>query len=73
MLNYHIGQILRGFDYVDNKYKRQALFVVSVLTAKPVFVVSVLTAKPVFTVSVGLGVFQKDISPIFVNLENEII
>ena len=38
---------------------RQALFVVSVLTAKPVFVVSVLTAKPVFVVSVGLRVFQK--------------
>ena len=40
-------------------YYWQALFVVSVLTAKPVFVVSVLTAKPVFVVSVGLRVFQK--------------
>jgi len=36
--------------------QRQALFVVSVLMAKPVFVVSVLTAKPVFVVSVGLRV-----------------
>ena len=39
---------------------RQALFLVSVLTAKPVFVVSVLTAKPVFVVSVGLKMFQKN-------------
>jgi len=37
----------------------QALFVVSVLTAKAVFVVSVLTAKPVFVVSVENRVFQK--------------
>ena len=45
---------------------RQALFLVSVLTAKPVFVVSVLTAKTVFVVSVGLRVFQKiKILPIF--------
>ena len=41
--------------------ERQALFVVSVLTAKSVFVVSVLTAKPVFVVSVGLRVFQKNL------------
>ena len=51
-------------------FKRQALFIVSVLMAKPVFVVSVLTAKPVFivsvltakpllVVSVGLRMFQK--------------
>ena len=42
--------------------KRQALFVVSVMTAKPVFVVSVLTAKSVFVVSVGLRVFQKNLN-----------
>ena len=41
---------------------RQALFVVSVMTAKPVFVVSVLTAKSVFVVSVGLRVFQKNLN-----------
>ena len=42
-------------------YLRQALFVVSVLMAKPVFVVSVLTAKPIFVVSVGLRVFKKNL------------
>ena len=55
-------------------YYRQALFIVSVLMAKPVFVVSVLTAKPVFVVGVGLKVFQKSkVYQFFVNLENEII
>ena len=39
----------------------QALFVVSVLKAKPIFVVSVLMAKPVFVVSVGFRVFQKNL------------
>ena len=51
------------FNYYPKKQncikKRQALFVVSVLTAKPVFVVSVLIAKPVYVVSMGLRVFQK--------------
>ncbi len=41
----------------NSKKVRQALFVVSVKTAKPVFVVSVLTAMPVFVVSVGHRVF----------------
>ena len=43
----------------DNIYIRQALFVVSVLMAKPVFVVSVLIVEPVFLASVGLRVFKK--------------
>ena len=58
------------FEYSSLLKNRQALFIVSVLTAKPVFVVSVLaakpvfvvsvlTAKPVFVVSVGFRVFQK--------------
>ena len=67
-------------------FKRQALFVVSVLTTKPVFVVSVFTAKPLFIVSVftlkpvfvksvGHRVFKKikSLPIIFVNLKNEII
>ena len=52
-------------DYIRHPHYailfRQALFVVSVLTAKSVFVVSVLTAKPVFVVSVGFRVFQKNL------------
>ena len=56
----HLVEIKQGFLYsLYYILVRQALFVVSVLTAKPVFVVSVLTAKPVFVVSVGLRVFQK--------------
>ena len=54
---------------------RQALFIVSVLKAKPVFVVSVMTAKPLFVVRVGLRVFQKNqkLTKFFVNLKNKII
>ena len=37
--------------------KRQALFIVSMFTAKPVLIMSVFTVKPVFVVSVGLRVF----------------
>ena len=40
---------------------RQALFVVSILTAKSVFVVSVLTAIHVLAVSMRLWVFQKNL------------
>lgn len=47
--------------YSSNIYIKQALFVVSMLTAKPVFVVSVLFTKAVFVVSVGLRVFQKNL------------
>jgi len=39
--------------------QRQALFVESVFTAKPVFINSVFTVKSVFVNSVELGVFQK--------------
>ena len=52
---------LQGTVYCTYINKRQALFVVSVLTAKPVFVVSVLIAKPVYVVSMGLRVFQKNL------------
>ena len=49
------------FRILSSFTERQALFVVSMMTAKPVFVVSVLTAKPIFVVSVGLRVFQKNL------------
>ena len=51
----HIYDNYRDSEYLSCNNLRQALFIVSVLTAKPVFVVSVLTAKPVFVVSVGLS------------------
>ena len=71
----HILKILWFIGFYVKPEVRQALFVVSVLMAKPVFIVSVLMAKPVFVVSVGLRVFQKNqkLTNFFVNLKNEII
>ena len=61
-----INQQVEKESAISGNYKKwQALFVVSVLTAKPIFVVSVLTAKTVFVVSVGLRVLQKNLE--FIN------
>ena len=53
---------------------QQALFIVSVLTAKSVFVVSVLRAKPVFVVVWDLGYSKKaKVNQFFVNMKSVII